>query len=118
MAAVKEASGGGVAAALDLVGRPQTSRFAIDTLRKGGTLVVVGLYGDRLGLPMPWLPLRMLTLKGSYVGTLDDLKTIIRLAQAGKVPALKVERRPLEAANSALTDLAAGRVTGRVVLSP
>jgi propanol-preferring alcohol dehydrogenase len=115
---VRELSKGGVAAAIDFVGRPETSRFGLDTLRKGGTLVVVGLYGDRLGLPMPWLPLRMLTLKGSYVGTLDDLKTIIRLAQAGKVPALKVERRPLEAANSALTDLAAGRVTGRVVLSP
>jgi D-arabinose 1-dehydrogenase-like Zn-dependent alcohol dehydrogenase len=60
----------------------------------------------------------VLTLKGSFVGTLDDLKTLVGLAKAGKVPALPVERRPLAAANSALEDLAAGRVLGRVVLSP
>ena len=60
VAAVKEWSGGGVAAAIDFVGRPETSRFALDCLRKGGTLVAVGLYGDRLPLPLPWLPLRML----------------------------------------------------------
>lgn len=118
VARVRELSRGGVAAAIDFVGRPETARFGLDSLRKGGTLVVVGLYGDRLGLPLPWLPLRMLTMKGSYVGTLDDLRTIIGLAQAGKVPPLRVERRPLAAANAALTDLAAGRVTGRVVLAP
>jgi propanol-preferring alcohol dehydrogenase len=118
VARVKEFSSGGVAAAIDFVGRPQTARFGLDCLRKGGTLVAVGLYGDRLPLPLPWLPLRVLTLKGSFVGTLDDLKTLVGLAKAGKVPALQVERRPLAAANSALEDLAAGRVLGRVVLSP
>lgn len=116
--ALKEWSGGGVDAAIDFVGRPETARFALDSLRKGGTLVVVGLYGDRLPLPLPWLPLRILTLKGSYVGTLDDLKAVVRLAQKGKLPLLRVEPRPIEQVNAALTDLAAGRVTGRVVLKP
>jgi D-arabinose 1-dehydrogenase-like Zn-dependent alcohol dehydrogenase len=118
VARVKEFSGGGVAAAVDFVGRPETARFGLDCLRKGGTLVMVGLYGDRLALPTAWVPLRMLTLKGSYVGTLQDLKDLIGMARAGRVPPLQVERRPLDAANGALDDLAAGRVAGRVVLSP
>jgi propanol-preferring alcohol dehydrogenase len=115
---VKELSGGGVAAAIDFVGRPQTARFGLDCLRKGGTLVVVGLYGDRLSLPLPWVPLRVLTIRGSFVGTLDDLKTLIAMAREGKVGPLRVEPRPLSAASAALEDLEAGRVTGRVVLSP
>ncbi|HET6468785.1 MAG TPA: alcohol dehydrogenase [Geminicoccaceae bacterium] len=116
--AVRDWSGGGVAAVIDFVGRPETARFGIDVLRKGGTLVMVGLYGSALSLPLPFLPLRMLTLKGSYVGTLEDLKTVVGLARAGKVPPLKVEPRPLAEANAALADLVAGRVVGRIVLQP
>lgn len=119
VARVREFGGGsGVTAAIDFVGRPQTARFGLDCLRKGGTLVAVGLYGDRLPLPLPWLPLRVLTLRGSFVGTLDELKELIGLARAGKVPPLQVERRPLSAATSALEDLAAGRVVGRIALNP
>ncbi len=117
--AVREWSAGGVWGAIDFVGRPETARFGLSCLvTKGGTLVVVGLYGGRLELPMPWLPLRALTLRGSYVGTLDDLRTVVRLAQEGKVPPIPVTRRPLEEANAALEDLAAGRVRGRQVLVP
>lgn len=115
---LRELTGGGAAAAIDLVGRPATARLAIDGLRKGGTLVVVGLYGDRIALPMPLLPLRMLTLKGSYVGTLDELKALVGLVQAGRIPAIPVAARPLDEANAALDDLRRGRIVGRVVLQP
>jgi D-arabinose 1-dehydrogenase-like Zn-dependent alcohol dehydrogenase len=116
---VREWTGGGCAAAIDFVGRPETAQFGLDCLQqKGGTLVVVGLYGDRLELPLPLLPLRILTIRGSYVGTLDDLKTVVRLAQEGKAPFIPVRRRPLEEVNAALADLAAGRVVGRQVLVP
>lgn len=118
LARLRDATGGGAAAAIDFVGRPATARFAIDGLRKGGSLIVVGLYGDRLPLPLPLLPLRMLTLRGSYVGTLDELKALVRLVQDGRVPPIPVQERPLEDANSALDELRAGRVLGRVVLVP
>jgi D-arabinose 1-dehydrogenase-like Zn-dependent alcohol dehydrogenase len=118
LAALRQATGGGAWAAIDFVGRPSTARFAMDGLRKGGTLVVVGLYGDRMALPMPLLPLRMLTLKGSYVGTLDEMKALVALVQAGKVPPIPVETRPLAEVNGALDDLRKGRVAGRVVLQP
>lgn len=116
---VKEWTNGGCAAAIDFVGRPETAQFGLDCLQpKGGTLVIVGLYGDRLELPLPLLPLRMLTIRGSYVGTLDDLKTVVRLAQQGKVPFIPVRTRPLDEVNAALADLAEGRVIGRQVLVP
>ena len=116
--AVRRWSNGGVAAVVDLVGRPETARFGIDVLRKGGTLVMVGLFGGAITLPLPWLPAKMISLRGSYVGTLDDLKGVVAMAQGGRLPALPVARRPLAEANAALTDLAAGRVVGRVVLNP
>jgi D-arabinose 1-dehydrogenase-like Zn-dependent alcohol dehydrogenase len=115
---VRQKSAGGVDAAIDFVGRPETARFGIDCLRKGGTLVVVGLYGDRLDLPLPFLPLRAMTLRGSYVGTLEDLRAVVALAQSGRLPPLPVIPRPLAEADASLQDLAAGRVTGRIVLKP
>jgi D-arabinose 1-dehydrogenase-like Zn-dependent alcohol dehydrogenase len=115
---LREATGGGATAAIDFVGRPATARFAIDGLRKGGTLIVVGLYGDRLSLPLPLLPLRMLTLRGSYVGTLAELKELVTLVRNGQVPPIPVHERPLEDANSVLDELRQGRVLGRVVLVP
>lgn len=116
--AIREATGGGAAAIIDFVGRPETTRFGIDAAKKGGTIVVVGLYGDLLKLSMPLIPLRMLTIKGSYVGTLKDLEAVIGLAQAGKLPPLEVTPCGLGHANEALTSLRAGRVQGRMVLCP
>jgi len=42
---VMEATGGGAAAAIDFVGSPTTMAFGVSILRKGGKLVMVGLYG-------------------------------------------------------------------------
>jgi len=42
---VMEATSGGAAAAIDFVGSPKTMEFGISILRKGGKLVMVGLYG-------------------------------------------------------------------------
>ena len=50
---VLELTKGGVKAAIDFVGAPQTARFGMDVLRKGGTLVVVGLFGGALSVPLP-----------------------------------------------------------------
>ena len=116
---VKEATGGGADAAIDFVGRPATASFAVASLRpKGGTLVVVGLYGARLPLPLAWLPLRAMTLRGSYVGTQRDLEELIGFARDGRLSPLPVDPRPFAAVNQAMTDLGAGKVTGRIVLTP
>ena len=59
---------------------------------------------------------RGLTLQGSLVGTLAELREVIALAQSGKLKPIPVATRPLSAAEQTLDDLAGGRITGRVVL--
>ncbi len=68
VAKVKELSQGGVKAVIDFVGAPATAQFGLDVMRKGGTLVVVGLYGGALSFPMPFFPQRAIAIRGSYVG--------------------------------------------------
>ncbi len=115
---VLEMTGGGTAATIDFVGRPETARFGIDCLRKGGRQVQVGLYGEKAQIPLPFFPLKMISMIGSYVGSLEEMHELMALVKDGKVPPIPVEARPLEAVNSALDDLTAGHVLGRVVVKP
>ena len=112
-----EATGGGAAAAIDFVGSPKTMEFGVNILRKGGKLVMVGLYGGAHPISTVLFPFKMMTIEGSYVGTLDDLRELLALGQAGKVPPIPIETRPADQAGAALSDLkSGGKVRGRVVL--
>jgi D-arabinose 1-dehydrogenase-like Zn-dependent alcohol dehydrogenase len=117
-AKVIELSGGGVKGAIDLVGAPASAEFAMGAIRKGGTVVFVGLYGGGLTVSLPLFPFRAMTLTGCFVGNLKQTKDLIRLAQEGKIEPIPYETRPLDAAPQALQDLEDGRVLGRVVLTP
>jgi len=111
-------TGGGVAAALDFVGSASSAQFGLDALRKGGRLVVVGLYGGSLRLKLPLVPMRAINVGGSYVGSLADLRALVALAQAGGLPRLPIHPRPLDQVNETLGELRAGRIVGRAVLQP
>ena len=115
---IMEAAGGGALNVLDLVGSDSSLALGIASLRKGGEIVVVGLYGGELKLPIVYFPLRGMGVRGSYVGTLPELKELVALAQAGSLKPVKVTRRKLSEASQALFDLKAGKVVGRVVLVP
>lgn len=111
-------STGGAAAAIDFVGSETSVRFGTSVLRKGGKLVVVGLYGGMLQMPIPFFPLRCLSVQGSNVGTLAEFKEVIELGQKGMVPPIPYSTRPLSEATQTLSDLKAGKIVGRVVLTP
>lgn len=115
---ILELSGGGLAAAIDFVGSPETAGLGVGALRRGGTLVIVGLYGGSLTLPIVTLPFRNIAIRGSYVGTQSELRELLALVRDGKVAPVPVARRPLAQASATLDDLKAGRITGRVVLTP
>jgi alcohol dehydrogenase, propanol-preferring len=110
------AAGGPVGAIIDLVNGTASARAAFDALRKGGKLVQVGLFGGELRLPLPLMAMRALTVQGSYVGSPGDLRDLVALAESGALPALPIEEVPMAQADSALTRLREGRVTGRLVL--
>ena len=115
---VRRRTGGGASAAIDFVGSPQSAAFALGALAPGGTLIVVGLFGGAFQLSLPLLPLKQLTIRGSYVGSLTEMAELMALARAGAVPSMPIDERPLAEAQAALDDLRAGAVLGRVVLRP
>jgi D-arabinose 1-dehydrogenase-like Zn-dependent alcohol dehydrogenase len=116
--ALMRETGGGVAAAIDFVGAAASFSFGFSALRKGGSLIVVGLFGGAASLPVPMLPLKAATITGSYVGSLAEMRDMMRLAQAGKLPALPVATRPLAEVGDVLARLKAGKVVGRIVVRP
>ncbi|MFH6786884.1 MULTISPECIES: alcohol dehydrogenase [Methylobacterium] len=107
----------GLSAAIDFVGNAETARFALDALRRGGRYVAVGMFGGEIPLSLPLLPLRALTLTGSYVGNLGELNDLVALVQGHGLTLVATETVPLAQAEDAMRRLAAGDVAGRIVLA-
>jgi D-arabinose 1-dehydrogenase-like Zn-dependent alcohol dehydrogenase len=114
--AIKKLSDGGVFAALDFVGSEASTAFGLACLRKGGKLVIVGLYGGALTMPLPFIPMNARIIQGSYVGSLQEMEELMALVRAGKIAPIRIEERPLAEVTQALADLKAGKIQGRVVL--
>jgi D-arabinose 1-dehydrogenase-like Zn-dependent alcohol dehydrogenase len=116
--AIAKASGGGVGAAVDFAGSDKSLAFAQSVVAKGGAAIVVGLLGGSFALPVPMFPLRALTVMGSYVGSPGEAAEMIALVKAGRIAPIPVETRPLTETGRSLDDLRAGRIVGRVVVTP
>ena len=87
---IRAISGGGVDAALEVVGAPATIRLAWDALRPGGTAVVVGLAPVGVEVSLPALEfLSEKRIIGSYYGSADPFLSMARLvdlANTGRLP--------------------------------
>jgi alcohol dehydrogenase, propanol-preferring len=103
---------------LDLVGATSSMQQGLDCLVKGGKIVVVGLIGGAISLPIPTIPQRAISIQGSYVGNPAELQALLDLVNSAKVATIPTTVRPLSEANAALDDLRKGKVIGRVVLVP
>ena len=101
----------------DTLGQTYTAE-AFEVVKKGGMVVVVGLYGGSLKMSLPLIPMRSTILRGSYVGELRELKELVDIIKSGKVELIPVKKQDLETANQAMSDLRAGKVNGRIVLIP
>ena len=87
----------------------------LSLLRPGGTMSMVGLPPGSFALPIFDVVLKRLTVRGSIVGTRQDLAEALMFAAEGKVRA-QVESRGLSEVNAILAELKAGKVRGRIVL--
>jgi D-arabinose 1-dehydrogenase-like Zn-dependent alcohol dehydrogenase len=114
---VAAAVGAPIEGVIDLVGASATARLGTDLVTKGGKYIICGLFGGDLTLSLPMIPLRALTVQGSYVGNLAELHALLELVQRTGASPIPITRRPLDEADVALHDLHDGKQIGRAVLT-
>ncbi|MFM0387642.1 alcohol dehydrogenase [Paraburkholderia dipogonis] len=107
----------GIRAVVDFVGNGTTVEMSLKAVSRGGTVIVVGLFGGALSISTALLPMRNVTLRGSYVGSLEEMGALLKLMQRSTPQHLPVRlhARPMSSINEALGELSAGHVLGRVV---
>lgn len=105
-----------VKAVIDFVNVGTTAQAGLELLKKGGTLVLVGVGGGELVLSLASMIFRPRTIRGSLTGNPQDLRDVAALARSGKLKPIPVNILPKARVNEALQQLNEGRVRGRVVL--
>jgi len=113
---IQRIADGPIYGAIDLVGTTGTASLALGALRKGGRLILVGLYGGEIPVSLVTTIQRALTIQGSHLGSLPELKSVVALAREGRLQPIPVEKRPLSEANRTLNELKVGPILGRVVV--
>jgi D-arabinose 1-dehydrogenase-like Zn-dependent alcohol dehydrogenase len=111
-------AGGPIKAVIDLVGNAQTAQLGFDCLTKGGKLVMVGLFGGGAPWALPLIPIKAITIQGSYVGNLRETAELLDLVRTKNIAPIPVTPMPFARANQALVELQQGRLVGRAVLTP
>jgi D-arabinose 1-dehydrogenase-like Zn-dependent alcohol dehydrogenase len=81
-------------------------------------VIVVGLFGGDITVSTPFFPLKAMAIQGSYVGSLPEMKELLALVRAKGLPPVPLKTRPLDEVAGVLGDLRAGKIVGRVVLTP
>jgi len=106
---------GGADQAICLAVSPRAFEQAFASLKRGGTLAMVALPADNsMTLPIFETVLKGVTVRGSIVGTRNDLQEVYDLHAQGKT---KVEyaTRDLDTVNEDFESVEDGDVTGRLV---
>ena len=113
---LKEITGGALYGAVDFVGSADTANLVLRALRKGGKLMLVGLFGGEIPLSIAATILRAITVQGSHLGSVDELQAVVALAREGKIKPIPIQTRPLSEVSRTLDELKEGRIVGRVVV--
>jgi propanol-preferring alcohol dehydrogenase len=108
-------TGGGAHGVLVTAVSPAAFAQALQMVRRRGTVGLVGLPPGDFPTPIFDVVLKRITIRGSIVGTRNDLAEAIAFAAEGKVRA-HIHQSPLGEINQVLSDLKAGKVDGRIVL--
>jgi propanol-preferring alcohol dehydrogenase len=115
IADVKKGTDGGAHGVL--ITAPSLSAFkqGVGMTRKRGTCVLVGLPPGEFPVPLFDVVANCITVRGSFVGTRQDMAETLAFAAEGKVTA-DIELQPLSAINRVFNRLEHGDVPSRVVL--
>jgi propanol-preferring alcohol dehydrogenase len=110
-----KAIGGGAHGVLITAPSLPAFKQGIGMTRKRGTCVLVGLPPGEFPTPLFDVVANCITVRGSFVGTRQDMAECLDFAAEGKVKA-DIELQPLSAINTVFERLEKGQVPGRVVL--
>jgi propanol-preferring alcohol dehydrogenase len=94
---------------------PPAFAQALQLVRRKGTISLVGLPPGTFATPIFDAVLKRITLRGSIVGTRQDLAEAIQFAAEGKVKA-PIREAPLDNINQIFADLKQGKMDGRMVI--
>lgn len=119
---IKEATRGGVEAALEFAGSVKALEFGYAITRRGGTTITAGLPNPKAMLQLPAVTLvaEERTLKGSYIGSgvpSRDIPRFLGLYKRGKLPVdrLLTHRMALDDINEGFDRLADGSAVRQIV---
>jgi propanol-preferring alcohol dehydrogenase len=113
--AVRKGTNGGAHGVLITAPSLIAFKQGIGMTRKRGTCVLVGLPPGEFPVPLFDVVANCITVRGSFVGTRQDMAEALSFAAEGKVKA-DIELQPLSAINDIFERLKHGDVPSRVVL--
>jgi propanol-preferring alcohol dehydrogenase len=108
----------GVDSIIDFVNAPPTVKMDLSLIRKRGNIILVGLFGGSIELPLVSVPLKAITIQGAYTGNYNDMLELIKLAQRGIINPIVSKHYKLDEVNIALSDLKNRKIIGRAVINP
>jgi propanol-preferring alcohol dehydrogenase len=107
---------GGVDAAIVFTPSTAAIQQAFKSLKRNGTLVMVGISVNTYELPLVDTIVKGIQMRGSYLGTHQELAEVFELARAG-VLRPQVETHAIEEAPALMEKLRRGEIAGRAVIA-
>jgi propanol-preferring alcohol dehydrogenase len=115
-AQIKEATKGGGDVVIDFVGTDSTLATAVGSCKYQSDLTLVGVAGGSFPFNL-YAPPYETSMRSIYWGTRSELREVLALAGKGAITP-EYTTYSLDRAIDAYADMAAGRLTGRAVITP
>jgi propanol-preferring alcohol dehydrogenase len=110
-------AGKGVDIVIDCVGAESTISNSVKIIEKGGAIVVVGLFGSHIKVPLALSVINEYKVIGSMWGNYNELREVIELQSQGKIKN-SIRKFRLDEINNAIDLLKQGEIVGRGVIIP
>ena len=107
---------GGMEAAIVLTPSPAAIQQAFRSVKRTGTVILVGISVNQYELPLADTVLKGINIRGSYLGTRKELEDVFALAQAGAIKT-QVETHAIDETPAVLDRLRRGEIHGRAVIA-
>ncbi|OLN86375.1 Alcohol dehydrogenase 2 [Colletotrichum chlorophyti] len=102
---------------IDFAGTGSTTHSALEKVKEGGKVIVVGLGSAEIAIPSPALVIKSISLIGSLGASRDDLLEVLQLLASGLITP-KLKEVPFADIPAGLDALDKGGVQGRLWADP